>query len=63
MSGKQLDKACEANGYKNAHDLKRDLGIGSDRDIFSDRNGNMYSGPRNGTGPMEWLKINTSGFK
>ncbi|MGS1119546.1 RHS repeat-associated core domain-containing protein [Rhodanobacter sp. UC4436_H3] len=61
MSKDRLDKACKANGYKDAHELKRDLGLGSDRDIFSDRNGNMYSGPRSGSGAMEWLKMNTGG--
>ena len=61
MSDKELDKACKANGYKDAHDLKRDLGLGSNRDIFSDSNGNMYSGPRSGTGAMDWLRMNTNG--
>lgn len=61
MSDQQLDKACKANGYKDAHELKRDLGLGSDRDIFSDKNGNMYSGPRQGSGAMDWLKMNTGG--
>jgi RHS repeat-associated protein len=63
MSKSQLDKASEANGYKDAHDLKRDLNLGSDRDIFVDGNGNMYSGPRQGTGEMEYLKMNSQGWK
>jgi uncharacterized protein RhaS with RHS repeats len=62
MSGKELDKACKNNGYKDAHDLKRDFDLGSDKDIFADKNGNMYAGPRKGPGTPEYLHINTQGI-
>lgn len=48
---------------EDAHDLKRDLGLDSKYDIFSDKNGNMYSGPRQGTGVPQWLHMNTGGWK
>jgi RHS repeat-associated protein len=63
MSEKKLNEACKANNYQNAHDLKRDLGLDSKSDIFSDRNGNMYSGPRQGTGIPQYLHMNTAGWK
>jgi len=62
MNDKQLQKACKANGYEDAHALKRDLGLDSKYDIFSDKNGNMYSGPRQGTGIPQYLHMNTSGI-
>jgi hypothetical protein len=62
MSDRELDKACKNNGYKDAHDLKRDLRLGSDRDIFADKNGNMYSGPRKGPGIPNYLNMNTQGI-
>ena len=61
MTDKELDKACKNNGYKDAHDMKRDLGLDSKNDIFVDKNGNMYSGPRQGTGTPQYLHMNTSG--
>jgi RHS repeat-associated protein len=63
MKPKSLDEACRANGYEDAHAMKRDLQLGSDRDIFADGNGNMYSGPRQGTGEMEYLHMNVDGWK
>lgn len=62
MSDKELNKACRANGYEDAHAFKRDLGLDSKSDIFSDRNGNMYSGPRKGTGVPDYLHMNTNGI-
>ena len=63
MKPKPLDEACQANGYEDAHAMKRDLQLGSDRDIFVDGNGNMYSSPRQGTGEMEYLHMNVNGWK
>jgi hypothetical protein len=62
MSDKTLKDACKNNGYEDAHALKKDLGLDSKSDIFSDKNGNMYSGPRKGTGLPEYLHMNTSGI-
>lgn len=61
MSGKELDKACKNNGYKDAHDLKRDFGLDRKWDIFVDKNGQLYSGPRQGSGTPQPLYINKSG--
>ncbi|MDD2777107.1 MAG: hypothetical protein PHU06_14240 [Gallionella sp.] len=61
MSDKELDKACKKNGYKDAHDFKRELGLDSKSDIFVDKNGNMYSGPRQGTGNLQYLHMNETG--
>ena len=61
MNDRQLQKACKANGYEDAHALKKDFGLDSKSDIFSDKNGNMYSGPRQGTGTPQYLHMNTSG--
>lgn len=63
MSDKELDKACKNNGYKDAHDLKNQFGLDSKQDIFADKNGNMYSGPRKGTGIPEYLHTNIEGWK
>jgi RHS repeat-associated protein len=57
----RLDQAAKKNGYKDIHDLKRDLGYGKDTDIFVDKDGNLYAGPRLGTGRMEPLGINITG--
>ena len=62
MSDKELDKACKNNGYKDAHDMKRDLGLDAKSDIFSDKDGNMYSGPRKGTGIPQYLNMNVNGW-
>ena len=62
MSDKELDKACKNNNYKDAHDMKRDLGYGKETDIFADKDGNMYAGPRKGTGIPQYLHMNTSGI-
>lgn len=61
MSTKKLEEAARNNGYDSAHDLKDDFGLDSRSDIFSDRYGEMYSGPRQGTGTMEPLGINING--
>ena len=61
MSTSQLNKAAKNNGYKDAHDLKKDFGLDSKFDIFKDKYGNLYSGPRQGTGVNEPLGINFSG--
>jgi hypothetical protein len=47
---------------KDAHDMKQDLGLDSKSDIFSDTKGNMYSGPRKGTGLPQYLHMNTGGW-
>lgn len=62
MTDKELDKACKNNNYKNAHELKDDLGLNSKSDIFVDKNGNMYSGPRQGTGIPQYLHMNIEGW-
>ncbi|WP_444930348.1 RHS repeat-associated core domain-containing protein [Microbulbifer sp. SSSA002] len=62
MSKKELDKAAKKNGYKDAHDLKRDFQLDSDRDIFSDKHGNLYEGPRQGPGTPQPLHINKHGI-
>jgi len=62
MSDKELDKACKNDGYKDAHDMKRDLRLDSKSDIFSDKDGNMYSGPRKGTGIPQYLNMNVNGW-
>jgi RHS repeat-associated protein len=61
MSGNELDKACKNNGYKDAHDLKKDFGLDRRWDIFVDKNGQLYSGPRQGSGTPQPLNINKSG--
>lgn len=62
MSEKELDKACKNNDYKDAHDMKRKMGLDSKSDIFVDKNGNMYFGPRQGTGLPQYLYMNTMGL-
>ena len=62
MSDRELDKACKNNGYKDPHDFKRDYGLGSDKDIFVDRHGNMYAGPRKGTGIPQYLNMDSKGI-
>jgi len=62
MTGRELDKACKANGYEDAHALKRDLGLDSKSDIFVDKNGNLYSGPRKGSGTPQYLHMNNRGI-
>ena len=62
MSEKELDKACKNNDYKDAHDLKQQMRLDSRSDIFADKNGNMYSGPRKGTGLPQYLHMNTGGY-
>ena len=62
MSKKELDQACKNNGYKDAHDMKRDLQLDSKYDIFADKHGNMYAGPRQGTGIPQYLNMNTQGW-
>ena len=42
--------------------MKDDLGLNSKSDIFSDKNGNMYSGPRQGTGTPNYLHMNIRGI-
>ncbi len=62
MSKTELDEACKNNGYKDAHDMKRDLQLDSKYDIFADKHGNMYAGPRKGTGIPQYLNMNTQGW-
>lgn len=61
MSTKELEKAARNNGYDDAHDLKSDYGLGKETDIYVDRSGEMYEGPRKGTGRLEPLGINKDG--
>lgn len=62
MSGSELDKACRNNGYKDAHAMKRDYQLDSTYDIFVDKDGNMYAGPRQGTGTPRYLYMNVKGM-
>ena len=62
MDKKQLSRAAENNGYKDIHELKQDFNLGSKSDIFVDKAGNLYAGPRVGTGAMEPLNINANGY-
>ncbi len=62
MSKKELDKAAKNNGYKDAHDMKRDYNMDSKSDIFVDRHGNLYEGPRQGAGTPQPLGINKHGI-
>lgn len=62
MSKGELDQACKNNGYKDAHDMKRDLQLDSKYDIFADKHGNMYAAPRQGTGIPQYLNMNTQGW-
>jgi RHS repeat-associated protein len=63
MSDKELDKACKNNGFKDAHEMKKANGLDSRSDIFADRNGNMYSGGRQGSRVPEYLHMNKMGIK
>jgi hypothetical protein len=58
---KELESAARKNGYEDAHALKRDFGLDSKSDIFVDKHGNMYSGPRQGTGIPQRLGIDING--
>lgn len=62
MSPRELDKACRENGYKDSHAMKDDMGLNSKSDIFVDKNGNMYSGPKKGSGVPQYLHMNTRGI-
>lgn len=62
MTDRELQRACKANGYEDAHALKEDLRLDARSDIFVDGNGNMYSGPRQGTGLPQYLHMNTRGI-
>ena len=62
MTDRELDKACKANGYEDAHAFKKDLGLDSKSDIFVDKNGNLYSGPRKGSGIPQYLHMNNRGI-
>ncbi len=62
MSKKELESAAKKNGYEDAHALKRDYGLDSRSDIFVDKQGNMYAGPRQGTGTPQRLGININGL-
>lgn len=62
MTDRELDKACKANGYEDAHAFKKDLGLDSKFDIFMDKNGNLYSGPRKGSGIPQYLHMNNRGI-
>jgi hypothetical protein len=62
MSDKELDKAAKNNGYKDAHDLKRDFNLDSKYDIFKGKDGQMYYGPRQGTGTPQPMNLNVNGL-
>ncbi|MCB5205400.1 hypothetical protein LH464_23345 [Neorhizobium sp. T786] len=61
MSDKELDKAAKKNGFRDAHELKREYRLNSKSDIFAGKDGTMYSGPRQGTGTPRSLGINIHG--
>lgn len=61
MSKKELDRAAKNNDFKDAHDLKHEYGLDSKYDIFVDRKGDMYFGPRQGTGTPQSMGINING--
>lgn len=61
MSSKQLEKAAKENGYKDAHALKEDYGLNSKSDIFVDKDGNLYAGPRQGSGTPQRIGIRIDG--
>lgn len=61
MSDKELDRAAKNNGYKDAHDLKRDFGLDSKYDIFKGKDGQMYYGPRQGTGTPQPMNLHVNG--
>lgn len=58
----RLVEACKRNGFKDAHHMKREHGLDSSFDIFEDKNGNMYYGPRQGTGLPQYLHMNSMGI-
>lgn len=62
MSEGELHRACRANGYQDAHTLEQELGLDARSDIFVDKNGNMYAGPRKGSGLPQYLHMNTRGI-
>ena len=62
MKTRQLEQAARNNGYRDAHHMKRELGLNSRYDIFADRQGRMYAGPRQGTGTPQYLHMNVRGF-
>ncbi len=61
MSDRELDAAARANGYKDAHDMKRRYGFGGETDIYRDKDGNMYGVDRGGGGNPEDLGIGVDG--
>lgn len=61
MSNKELDKAAKNNGYKDAHELKRDFQLDSKYDIFKGKDGQMYYGPRQGSGTPQPMNLNVAG--
>ncbi|MGF1461638.1 MAG: polymorphic toxin type 33 domain-containing protein [Maricaulaceae bacterium] len=61
LSKSELDRAAKNNGYEDIHDLKDEYGLTSKQDIFRDKNGDLYEGPRKGPGPRRKLDINQSG--
>ena len=62
MKTNKLEEAARNNGYDNAHSMKDDLGLDSRYDIFVDRQGRMYAGPRQGSGTPQYLHMNVRGF-
>uniref|UniRef100_UPI00197E46C8 polymorphic toxin type 33 domain-containing protein n=1 Tax=Rhizobium sp. FKY42 TaxID=2562310 RepID=UPI00197E46C8 len=62
MSPKELDKAAKNNGFRDAHELKNEYQLNSKSDIFVDREGNLYAGPRKGVGTPQRLGINKNGY-
>ncbi len=45
LSPKELQKAAKRNGFRDVHEMKNELKIDKNFDVFVDREGNMYSGP------------------
>jgi hypothetical protein len=57
-SKSDLSKAARGDGYTRVEDWKRrELGLDSKDQILIDRNGNLYSVPRQGEGPPQPLNV------
>ena len=57
VGAKRVNEIAQQAGYDDAEDLKREFGYGSETDLFIDRDGNLYAGPRKGVGAMEDLHV------
>jgi hypothetical protein len=57
LSKSEAEKAARKSGYKDVHDLKKEFKLDSKHDLFRDKKGNLYHGPRKGTGTPQKLGI------